>query len=82
MDKQCSSAYDRGMKLGIEEELRRAIMNAPMSRYRLAKLSGVSEGVISHFMNRNRDLMLTTATKLAAVLGLQLRPAKSAGKGR
>ena len=76
--------YDRAMnqKHNIEEQMRQAILNAPISRYRLAKLSGVSEGVISHFMNRNRDLMLTTAAKFAAVLGLELRPAKDAGKGR
>lgn len=59
----------------IQETLRQAILAAGISRYRLAKVSGVSEGVISHFVNRNRGLTMETGAKLAAALGLELRPA-------
>ena len=63
-----------GLKPNIEEKLRRAIIDADISRYRLAKLSGVTEGALSHFVNRNRTITLTTAAKLAAVLDLELTP--------
>jgi len=63
-------------RANIEDQLRRAILASGMSRYALAKQSGVSQGVISHFMNRNRGLTMETAAKLAAVLGLELRPVR------
>jgi len=66
----------------MQETLRRAIVNAGISRYRLSALSGVSQAAISLFVNRRRPTMtLDTAAKLAAVLGLELRPIKP-GKGR
>ena len=68
------------MKPDIEEELRQAIIGAAISRYRLAKLSGVSEGVISNFVNRRRTVTMATGAKCAAILGLELRPVKT-GKG-
>lgn len=66
----------RSRKLDIQEQLRRAILKAPMSRYVLSRLTGVSEGVLSHFVNRNRSITMDTAAKLAAALGLELRPIK------
>jgi plasmid maintenance system antidote protein VapI len=69
-------------KTDIQEQLRQAILHAAMSRYRLAQLSGVSQAVISTFVNRKRSATMDTAAKLAAVLGLQLTPAKRAGKAR
>jgi len=69
-------------KADIQEQLRRAILQADISRYRLSKLSGVNQAVISTFVNRKTSPTMDTASKLAAVLGLELRPAKRAGKGR
>lgn len=67
----------------IQEQLRQAILHAEVSRYRLAKLSGVSEAVISTFVNRKRSATMDTAAKLATVLGLELTPIKKpAGKGK
>ena len=66
----------------IQEQLRQAILQAGMSRYRLAKLSGVSQAVISTFVNGKRSATMDTAAKLAAVLGLELKPVKQTGKGR
>ena len=60
----------------IEEQLRRAILSAGMSRYAISKLSGVSEGQISHFVNLKRSLTMETGAKLAAALGLELRPVR------
>lgn len=44
-----------------------------MSRYRLSKLTGVSDGVLCNFVTGKRSLTLTTAAKLAKALGLELR---------
>jgi len=56
----------------IEGQLRRAILKSEMSRYRLSKLTGVSDGVLSNFVNGKRTVTLTTAAKLAKALGLEL----------
>ncbi|GAH83630.1 unnamed protein product, partial [marine sediment metagenome] len=66
----------------IQEQLRRAIVSDPLSRYALAKLTGVTQPVLSQFVRRNRSITMDTAAKLAAVLGLELRPVKQAGKGK
>ena len=69
------------MKRNIEEQLRQAILKGPMSRYRLSQLTGVSEGSLSMFVNRQRGLTLSTAAKLAKALGLELRPKKRQERG-
>ena len=56
----------------IEDQLRRAILKGPMSRYRLAQVSGVANAVLSNFVNGKRTLTLTTAAKLAKALRLEL----------
>jgi plasmid maintenance system antidote protein VapI len=53
-----------------------------MSRYALSKRSGVTQGVISRFVNRSRGITMETGAKLAAVLGLTLAPATRGRKGR
>ena len=63
----------------IEEQLRQAILQSDLSRYRLSKLTGVDHAVLSNFVNQKRSLTMTTAAKLAKALGLELRPKK---KGR
>ncbi len=57
----------------IEEQLRRAIIESDMSRYRLSQVTGVANAVLSNFVNRKRSLTLTTAVKLAKALRLELR---------
>ena len=64
----------------IEQQLRKAIRQSGMSRYRLSKLTGVSDGVLSNFVNRKRSLTLKTAAKLAKALGLELRPKNKKGR--
>ncbi len=58
----------------IQEQLRQAILEAPFSRYRLSQMAGVSQGQLSHFVNRDRSITMGTAAKLAAALGLSLVP--------
>ena len=69
----------------IEALLRAAILNSDMSRYRLSKLTGVSEGQLSRFVMkktdpRHRTLTLESATRIARVLGLTLRPSRRKGR--
>ena len=65
----------------IQEQLRQAILSGPMTRYALAKITGVTQAVLSQFVRGNRSITMDTAAKLAAVLGLELRPVPKAGKG-
>jgi plasmid maintenance system antidote protein VapI len=62
------------------EILRQAILDCGRTRYELAKETGVSQPVLSRFVNGQRDLTLATVDKLAPTLGLELvqkRPPKS-----
>ena len=70
------------MSLNIEEQLREAILNAGISRYRLAKLTGVTQGVLSQFVRARRSITLNTGAKLAVALKLGLKPMKPKKPGR
>ncbi len=69
-------------KPNIETQLREAILGAGMTRYRIAKLSGVTQATLSLFVNGKRSMTTDTAAKVAAVLGLELRPVKRSRKAR
>jgi plasmid maintenance system antidote protein VapI len=56
----------------IEKQLKQAIRKSKMSRYRIAKKSGLTESQLSYFVNDKRSLTLPAAAKLAKVLGLEL----------
>ena len=60
----------------IEQRLKRAVLESDMSRYQIAKLSGLSEAQLSYFVNDKRTLTLPAASKLAKVLELELKPIK------
>lgn len=64
-------------KTGIQEQLRRAILDAP-SRRQVALAAGVSEGVVCNFVNCKRSITMDTAAKLATALGLELVSRKKA----
>ena len=69
-------------RTNIEDQLRRAIVQGPMTRYALSKQTGVAQSILSDFVNGNRSLTLTTAAKLAEVLELELKQRKPPKKGR
>lgn len=52
--------------------LRSAIRKSPLSAYELSKRSGVSDSVLSRFLNRKQGITLDTAERLARVLHLAL----------
>ncbi|TKJ34635.1 MAG: hypothetical protein CEE38_17345 [Planctomycetes bacterium B3_Pla] len=66
--------YNINMKKceNMEQRLKRAVLTSNMSRYRIAKLSGLSEAQLSYFVNDKRSLTLPAAAKLAMALGLEL----------
>jgi plasmid maintenance system antidote protein VapI len=60
----------------IEEQLRQAILNCGMSRYELSRRCGVAASQLCFFVNGQRSLTMSTAAKVAKVLGLRLTDAK------
>ncbi len=56
----------------LADSLREAIIESGKTYYSLASESGVGQEVISRFARGERDLRLETASKLAAVLELDL----------
>jgi plasmid maintenance system antidote protein VapI len=60
----------------IEEQLREAILNCGMSRYRLSQRCGVAASQLCFFVNGERSLTLGSAAKVAKALGLKLTDAK------
>lgn len=66
----------------IQEQLRQAVLSGPMTRYALAKITGVTQAVLSQFVRSNRSITMDTAAKLATALGLELRPVKGAEKDK
>lgn len=61
----------------LSDELRTAIEESGRSIYGLAVESGVSRGIINRFLHNERDIRLASAERIAAVLGLALRPIES-----
>ena len=60
------------MKTDLEMQIRIAIKKSGLSVYRLAKDSGVPQAALCRFVNGKRGITLTTASKLAKTLGLEL----------
>jgi plasmid maintenance system antidote protein VapI len=64
----------------IEQQLKKAVLESGMSKYRIAKISGLSEAQLSYFINSKRSLTLPAAAKLAKALQLELVPRKGKQK--
>jgi len=64
----------------ISEQLRAAILAAPVSRYRIAQETGVTEAALSRFVRGERGLDLSSVDKLAPYLGLALVTVNRQGK--
>ena len=60
----------------ISAQLRNAVEKSGMSRYEIARGSGVTEGQLSRFVKQGSRLRLETVDKLAAFLGLSLVSSK------
>ena len=66
----------RNRRIDLAAQLRTAVERSGLSRFELAQRTGLSYAVIHRFITGNRDIVLATASKIAAVLDLELRPAR------
>lgn len=64
-------------KKAISEQLRAAIRNSEMSRYELAKRSGVGESSLSRFLSEQNSLTLDSVDAIGRVLGLRIVTTKT-----
>ena len=56
----------------LSEQLRRAILDAPMSRYAISQATGVHEAALSRFVNGQAGLSLDSIDKIGGYLGLRI----------
>lgn len=67
----------------LQDQLRKAISESGLTAYALAKEAGVPFQVIYRFCDGTRDdLRLSTASKIAEVLGMRFTTPRSRRKGR
>jgi transcriptional regulator with XRE-family HTH domain len=59
-------------RLTFSDELRRAVDDCGLSRYRICKELGVAESTLSRFMSGERGLTMKCLDRLAAVLNLHV----------
>jgi hypothetical protein len=60
----------------LSDQLRQAIQQSALSRYRIAKDTGVSQSVLSLFCSGKRGLSLKAVDALVRLLDLELKPRK------
>jgi plasmid maintenance system antidote protein VapI len=66
--------------IDLGAQLRAAFAESGLSRFAWAKRAGVSYAMVFHFCAGDRTVTLDSASKLADVLGLELRPTRDGGK--
>lgn len=68
----------------VSDQLRQAVETAPISRYELAKRTGLDEGLLSRFVHGKTGLSMASIDLIAECLGLELaaKPRSPAKKGR
>jgi plasmid maintenance system antidote protein VapI len=66
----------RRVTSGLGDALYGAIRRSGLTRAELSRRSGVAYSVVHRFCERERDLTLRVASRLAEAVGLELRPIK------
>ncbi len=56
----------------LTDQLRQAIVESGLSHYAIAKATGVSQPVLTRFVNGTRSVSIETASKLANHFGMWL----------
>ena len=67
--------------VSIADQLRICIREAPISRYRISILTGISQAALSRFMTRGSGLSLDSINKIGEVLHLKLTVQLPVDKG-
>lgn len=62
------------------DDLRKAIKESGLTHYRLGQITELSPSVIDRFVEGRRDLYLSTASRLADALGLEVTARKKPKK--
>lgn len=58
----------------LSDQLRQAVESGGLSRYELAKRTGLDEGLLSRFVHGKSGLSMESIDLIAECLGLELRP--------
>ena len=66
----------------VSEQLRAAVLNADVSRYRMSKDLGISEAALSRFVNGAMGLSLSSIDKVSEYLGLEVTQRKPGSQKR
>jgi len=68
----------------FSDQVRQAIEHCGLTRYAIAKQTGITEGALSRFMAGERDMTLRTLERIAPVIGVSLKvtPPKKQHKTR
>jgi transcriptional regulator with XRE-family HTH domain len=64
------------MKRTLGDQVRKAIEDSGYSRYRIAQETGISQAVLSRFVNGKASLTLDTTEKLSKLIKLEIRVVK------
>ena len=56
------------------DQLRQAILDSGMTRYRISQEAGIAESVLSRFVHQKQGLTSDSIDRLMDFLGLEIRP--------
>ncbi len=59
-------------KQRFSEQLRRAVRQSDLSRYRISKQTGIAQSVLSRFVNQGAGLSMESVDRLCECLGLSV----------
>jgi hypothetical protein len=65
----------------FSDQLRRAILDSGMTRYRIGQESGIAESVLSRFVREKQGLTSDSIDRLMDCLGLEIRPRRKRKDG-
>jgi hypothetical protein len=60
------------MKRSFTEQFRAAVLNSTETRYKISKATGISESILSRFVNGKAGLSMDYMDRIADHLGLEL----------
>ncbi len=66
--------------MDLGEQLREVIRRSRLTRKQVADRTGISYSVIHGFMSGERSMTLDTASKVADLVGVELRPVRQKRK--
>ena len=69
-------------RVKLSDQIRRAVDACDLTRYAIAKATGIDHATISRFMSGERGLPMKTLDRLADFLDLNLTAGKRKRKGR